>query len=208
MPRAIEWSVGADNTPFAAVMRNTEAVARRTVANVDRQLAGFQKGFGNVARWAAGATAAIGLTAAALKGVAGVKGAFDDGGALSDLSARTQIAVGELVVLRQAFATMTQGRPGPAHLDVPLDVFVERTDAEVPHPALWRRGFSAGPYSNTRNQSVPPVVSYGRSWADTRGQRATGGLAGSWAPWPVSISPSLRARRSPWSGRPAPASPR
>ena len=47
------------------------------------------------------------------------------------------------LMLRQAFATMTQGRPGPAHLDVPLDVFVERTDAEVPHPALWRRGFSA-----------------------------------------------------------------
>jgi acetolactate synthase-1/2/3 large subunit len=46
------------------------------------------------------------------------------------------------LMLRQAFATMTQGRPGPAHLDVPLDVFVETTDAEVPEPALWRHGFS------------------------------------------------------------------
>jgi acetolactate synthase I/II/III large subunit len=47
------------------------------------------------------------------------------------------------LMLRQAFATMTQGRPGPAHLDVPLNVFVETTDAEVPDPALWRGGFSA-----------------------------------------------------------------
>jgi len=47
------------------------------------------------------------------------------------------------LMLRQAFATMTQGRPGPAHLDVPLDVLVERTEAEAPDPALWRHGFSA-----------------------------------------------------------------
>ena len=30
------------------------------------------------------------------------------------------------LMLRQAFALMRQGRPGPVHLDVPLDVFVER----------------------------------------------------------------------------------
>ena len=46
------------------------------------------------------------------------------------------------LMLRQAFAVMTQGRPGPAHLDVPLDVLVEETDADVPDPALWRHGFS------------------------------------------------------------------
>jgi acetolactate synthase-1/2/3 large subunit len=47
------------------------------------------------------------------------------------------------LMLRQAFAVMTQGRPGPAHLDVPLDVFVESTTAQVPDPALWRHGVSA-----------------------------------------------------------------
>lgn len=47
------------------------------------------------------------------------------------------------LMLRQAFAVMTQGRPGPAHLDVPLDVFVESTDAETPDPVLWRHGVSA-----------------------------------------------------------------
>jgi acetolactate synthase I/II/III large subunit len=46
------------------------------------------------------------------------------------------------LMLRQSFTTMTQGRPGPVHLDVPLDVYAESTDAEVPDPALWRRGFS------------------------------------------------------------------
>jgi acetolactate synthase-1/2/3 large subunit len=47
------------------------------------------------------------------------------------------------LMLRQAFAAMTHGRPGPAHLDVPLDVFVETSDAEIPDPGLWRHGFSA-----------------------------------------------------------------
>lgn len=47
------------------------------------------------------------------------------------------------LMLRQAFAVMTQGRPGPAHLDVPLDVFAESTEAETPDPALWRHGVSA-----------------------------------------------------------------
>lgn len=35
------------------------------------------------------------------------------------------------LMLRQAFSMMKQGRPGPVHLDVPLDVFVERTDADT-----------------------------------------------------------------------------
>lgn len=46
------------------------------------------------------------------------------------------------LMLRQAFSTMLQGRPGPVLLDVPLDVFVESTDADVPDPALWRSGVS------------------------------------------------------------------
>ncbi|GGL09433.1 thiamine pyrophosphate-binding protein [Mangrovihabitans endophyticus] len=46
------------------------------------------------------------------------------------------------LMLRQAFATMTQGRPGPVNLDVPLNVFVEATHARNPDPGLWRSGFS------------------------------------------------------------------
>jgi acetolactate synthase I/II/III large subunit len=46
------------------------------------------------------------------------------------------------LMVRQAFATMLQGRPGPVHLDVPLDVFVETTDVDVPEPGLWRAGVS------------------------------------------------------------------
>ena len=47
------------------------------------------------------------------------------------------------LMLRQAFAAMLTGRPGPVHLDVPLDVFVETSDEPVPDPGLWRRGISA-----------------------------------------------------------------
>jgi acetolactate synthase I/II/III large subunit len=47
------------------------------------------------------------------------------------------------LMLRQAFATMLQGRPGPVHLDVPLDVFVQTTDEPAPDPTLWRSGVSA-----------------------------------------------------------------
>ena len=47
------------------------------------------------------------------------------------------------LMLRQAFAVMLTGRPGPVHLDVPLDVFVETSDEPVPDPGLWRRGISA-----------------------------------------------------------------
>lgn len=47
------------------------------------------------------------------------------------------------LALRQAFAVMLTGRPGPVHLDVPLNVFVEADDVEVPDPAAWRHGISA-----------------------------------------------------------------
>jgi acetolactate synthase I/II/III large subunit len=46
------------------------------------------------------------------------------------------------LMLRQAFATMLGGRPGPVHLDVPLDVFMEPSDEEIPDPAAWRQGIS------------------------------------------------------------------
>jgi acetolactate synthase-1/2/3 large subunit len=37
------------------------------------------------------------------------------------------------LALRQAFALMTNGRPGPVHLDVPLNVFVELVDEKIAH---------------------------------------------------------------------------
>src|SRR5262252_1456736 len=46
------------------------------------------------------------------------------------------------LMLRQAFAAMLAGRPGPVHLDVPLDVLVETTAEEVPDPGQWRLGIS------------------------------------------------------------------
>ncbi|MGW5155542.1 thiamine pyrophosphate-binding protein [Nonomuraea wenchangensis] len=49
------------------------------------------------------------------------------------------------LMLRQAFAQMRGGRPGPVHLDVPLDVFVDRTDEPVPDPAEWGTGRTSAP---------------------------------------------------------------
>lgn len=46
------------------------------------------------------------------------------------------------LMLRQAFAAMLGGRPGPVHLDVPLDVFVETSAEKVPDPGQWRHGLS------------------------------------------------------------------
>jgi acetolactate synthase I/II/III large subunit len=45
--------------------------------------------------------------------------------------------------LRQAFATMLGGRPGPVNLDVPFNVFKEPATVDVPEPGLWRAGISA-----------------------------------------------------------------
>lgn len=42
--------------------------------------------------------------------------------------------------VREAFREMLSGRPGPVNLDVPLNVFVEEADVEVPDPSAWRRG--------------------------------------------------------------------
>ena len=44
------------------------------------------------------------------------------------------------LMMRQAFATMLAGRPGPVNVDVPYDVFGEVTEAEIPDPTLWREG--------------------------------------------------------------------
>src|SRR5919112_2774924 len=42
------------------------------------------------------------------------------------------------LMVRQAFSTMLQGRPGPVHLDVPLNVFAEEAEVEIPEPHDWR----------------------------------------------------------------------
>ena len=44
--------------------------------------------------------------------------------------------------LRQAFATMLGGRPGPVNLDVPFNVFKEPADVDIPEPGAWRAGIS------------------------------------------------------------------
>jgi acetolactate synthase-1/2/3 large subunit len=49
------------------------------------------------------------------------------------------------LMLRQAFAQMRGGRPGPVHLDVPLDVFVDRTDEPVADPGEWGTGRVSAP---------------------------------------------------------------
>jgi acetolactate synthase I/II/III large subunit len=56
------------------------------------------------------------------------------------------------VMLRRAFATMLSGRPGPVHLDVPLDIFGEVTAEPVPDPRRWqpRPPASAAPLDDVR----------------------------------------------------------
>jgi acetolactate synthase-1/2/3 large subunit len=46
------------------------------------------------------------------------------------------------LIARQAFGLMTTGRPGPVHVDVPLNVFVEEAEVDIPDPAAWRHGVS------------------------------------------------------------------
>ncbi len=48
------------------------------------------------------------------------------------------------LMLSQAFALMTSGRPGPVNIDVPLNVFVEDVGEEVATP-LWRPDAMAAP---------------------------------------------------------------
>ncbi|MFC9355112.1 thiamine pyrophosphate-binding protein [Rhodococcus sp. NPDC057014] len=41
------------------------------------------------------------------------------------------------LIMQQAYALTMAGRPGPVHIDVPLDVFVEETDAVTPPRQEW-----------------------------------------------------------------------
>ena len=45
--------------------------------------------------------------------------------------------------LRQAFATMLGGRPGPVNLDVPFNVFKEPAAEDLAEPGAWRAGISS-----------------------------------------------------------------
>ncbi len=45
--------------------------------------------------------------------------------------------------LRQAFATMLSGRPGPVNLDVPFNLFKEEAEVDGADPAAWRAGISS-----------------------------------------------------------------
>lgn len=47
------------------------------------------------------------------------------------------------LIMRQAYSLMLAGRPGPVHVDVPLNVFVETTEATLPDPAEWRHGVAS-----------------------------------------------------------------
>ena len=49
------------------------------------------------------------------------------------------------LIMRQAYALMLTGRPGPVHVDVPLNVFVEATDAVVPDARLWSGAIGTRP---------------------------------------------------------------
>lgn len=44
------------------------------------------------------------------------------------------------LIMRQAFSVMLSGRPGPVHVDVPLNVFVEQAEVDMPDPSVWRAG--------------------------------------------------------------------
>lgn len=47
--------------------------------------------------------------------------------------------------MRQAYALMLTGRPGPVHIDVPLNVFVEKTELDAPDAETWKGAVSARP---------------------------------------------------------------
>src|SRR5258708_28139334 len=46
------------------------------------------------------------------------------------------------LAVRQAWKTMTSGRPGPVVLDVPFDVFMESAPEEAPNAKAWNGNIS------------------------------------------------------------------
>lgn len=61
------------------------------------------------------------------------------------------------LVMRQAFSIMLSGKPGPVNVDVPLNVFVERADVDVPDPQEWRLGISS--HLNAHETDIDQVLS-------------------------------------------------
>jgi acetolactate synthase I/II/III large subunit len=47
--------------------------------------------------------------------------------------------------VKDAFREMMSGRPGPVLLDVPLNVFVEEVETDLPDPGAWRKGLKNDP---------------------------------------------------------------
>ena len=47
------------------------------------------------------------------------------------------------LAIRQAWKTMTTGRPGPVVLDVPFDVFMESAAEEAPNAQAWNANISS-----------------------------------------------------------------
>jgi hypothetical protein len=60
--------------------------------------------------------------------------------------------------LRQAFATMLSGRPGPVNLDVPFNLFKEETAVDLPEPQAWRSGISSRSGGDSEDIRRPPGV--------------------------------------------------
>ncbi|MEP9348589.1 thiamine pyrophosphate-binding protein [Xanthobacter sp. KR7-225] len=58
-------------------------------------------------------------------------------------------------MMRHAFGTMLAGRPGPVHLDVPFNVFLETAPAAAPDAHAWRAGLDL--------RSAPPPEALDRA---------------------------------------------
>ena len=79
------------------------------------------------------------------------------------------------LIARQAFSLMTTGRPGPVHVDVPLNVFVERADVEIPEPELWRLGISDRSGGTRGDRAGRATAAHCGTTGDRRRQRSLPG---------------------------------
>ncbi len=53
------------------------------------------------------------------------------------------------LIMRQAYALMLTGRPGPVHVDIPLNVFVEETEVELEAAGQWAGAIGRPPAAET-----------------------------------------------------------
>jgi acetolactate synthase-1/2/3 large subunit len=54
--------------------------------------------------------------------------------------------------LPKAYKLMRTGRPGPCHIEVPYDLYVQKADVEIPEPATWSQPI------NWRTQASPEAA--------------------------------------------------